>query len=174
MKFPMVRITEDGFDGRVVQRSDELGAGAESVPQHWVVEIGHGFVERANRVFLRGRTLAESFDLWKDEPHPMAFLAAHEQFALSLVVDASLGVEEALEMVGIAIHCRSTCDLSAVTLAFDFHFVSSQDFCDKSFRWVVKYWSRQGMRLNHVDVSVTGRRLCTGLCTGIGDRLSAI
>src|ERR1700676_5569294 len=111
MKFPMVRIAKDGFDGPVVQRSDELGAGAESEPQHRVTEIGRGFVERANRVFLRRRTLAESFDLWKDEPHPMAFLATREQFALNLVVDASLGVEKALEMVGIIgwIHCRSTC-----------------------------------------------------------------
>src|ERR1700722_906643 len=116
MKLIVVRIAEDGFDGRVVQRNDELGAGAESVPQHRMIEIGHGFVERANRVFLRRRALAESFDLWKYEPHPMAFLAAREQFALNPVVDASLGVEEALEMEGIIgwIHCRTTLGAAAV------------------------------------------------------------
>jgi hypothetical protein len=69
-----------------------------------VRKIGFGFVDTSNRVFLGRRARAETFDLGKNEPHPMGFLLAGLQFVPDLAVDGVLRVDEALQVVGVGGH----------------------------------------------------------------------
>src|SRR5258708_3915876 len=65
---------------------------------------------RADREMARGLAAAESGDLGKDEPHPMAALAPGAQLGDHVFIDWRLRIDEALEVERIAhtglLHCR--------------------------------------------------------------------
>src|ERR1022692_20583 len=102
MEFEVVRIAEDILYRPAIDRRDEARAFTQSRAEQRMVQVSLCFVARCDRILLRHSAASESFDLWKNEPHPMALLAARTQFARGLIVDAALGVDEALQVVGIA------------------------------------------------------------------------
>src|SRR5215218_4236049 len=67
-----------------------------------VSEVGPGLVQAGDREPLRHPAAPEPGDLREDEPHPVGALLAGPQLGERLVVGLGLGVEEPLEVVGIA------------------------------------------------------------------------
>jgi len=66
-----------------------------------MLQIRNRFFKGADRVEVRRRTVAESLKLRKDEPHPVAALAAFAQFTYHLRVDGAMGIEKSLKLVWI-------------------------------------------------------------------------
>jgi hypothetical protein len=64
-------------------------------------KIGAGFAQRGNAVMLRRWTQPQSPKLGKDEPHPVALLRSSVEFGKGSLIEASLGIDEALEIIGI-------------------------------------------------------------------------
>lgn len=94
-------MAEDILYRPATDRGDEARAFAQSRPEHGMVQVCLCFVARRDRILLRHGAASKSFDLWKNEPHPMALFSACTQFADGLIVDAELGVDEALQVVGV-------------------------------------------------------------------------
>jgi glucokinase len=67
-----------------------------------MLEISAGLFDRGYAVELGGGASAETDELREDEPHPVAVLGAGTKLGKSGLVDALLGVEEALKIAGIA------------------------------------------------------------------------
>src|SRR5271165_1848668 len=64
-------------------------------------EVGLRLVQRGEGVKDRRQAHAEALDLRKDEPHPVALLAARAKLGADLAVDRLLRVDEALQVEGI-------------------------------------------------------------------------
>lgn len=101
----MIRIAEDLFARSAVDGIRELGAFAQSKTKQVMGKIGFGFLDAGDGISLRGGTRTQSFDLRKDEPHPVRCLLARAQFVADLPIDPVLGVEESLQIVGVGGHC---------------------------------------------------------------------
>ncbi len=58
-------------------------------------------IKRANGELLRHATVTKPGDLGKDKPDPVSRLSSGPQFSEDCVIDALLGVEEAVEIVSV-------------------------------------------------------------------------
>lgn len=84
-----------GSTGNVEQKT---GAFPEPRAQDRMGQVGAGLVEVANRIAPGGVAEAEAGDLGEDEPHPVGPFPAAFQFGEDLVVNRSLGCQEAVEV----------------------------------------------------------------------------
>jgi hypothetical protein len=66
-----------------------------------MAQIRRGFRYRVDAKEFRNATVAESSDLWKYEPHPMAAFASRSKLRTYLFIDAALSVHKALQIVWI-------------------------------------------------------------------------
>ncbi len=105
-----VDAAEDPFGCSPLDRQDERGAFPEAGAKDRIGEVGTRLVERLDRVVLGGRAAPEARDLRKDEPDPMAGLAAAPQLLEHAVVDARLRLPESTEVVR---HRCQLCDGSS-------------------------------------------------------------
>jgi hypothetical protein len=67
-----------------------------------VLKIGARFFEGGDSIILRGRAEPKPTELRKDEPHPVALLRPADELGERGLINAVLGIDEALEIVGIA------------------------------------------------------------------------
>ncbi len=96
MEFEIVGRAQDIVDGLAGHVHHQPRAFDEAWSEDLVREISERFRARADRKTLRHRAEAEPRDLRKDEPHPVAPLAAGREFGADIGVDAVLRVDEAL------------------------------------------------------------------------------
>ena len=61
-------------------------------------QISGRLIKRSDRKSHRGRALAETGDLRKDEPHPVALFAAGPKLPADLLIDRGLRVDETFEV----------------------------------------------------------------------------
>jgi hypothetical protein len=92
-----VHGAENGFRGPVAPVEHGRRALAQPRPEHRFGEIGARFRQRSDGVAPRHVAPPESGDLRKDEPHPVALLAAPPQLGERLLIDGCLGRHEAIE-----------------------------------------------------------------------------
>jgi len=78
-----------------------LGAFDQAGSQDGVGEVGGGFVEGLDGEALGNGAEAEALDLGEDEPDPVGGFALVAEFGEDFGVDGGLGVEEALQVVGV-------------------------------------------------------------------------
>lgn len=74
MEFPVVGIAEDPGDIAVLGLDDEFGALAQSLAELRVLGITARFIEGMERESLGHVAVAETHELWENEPHPMRLL----------------------------------------------------------------------------------------------------
>ena len=67
-----------------------------------MLQINPGFISGGNGVLNRGRSSTQSFNLRKDEPHPVALFVSGSEFRKNVIDDRSLGDHKPFEVVGIA------------------------------------------------------------------------
>lgn len=102
VELEIVGVGEDLLGGALGGGSEgEGGALAEARAKGGVGEVGEGFRAAGDGEVLGGGGGAEAANLGKDEPHPVRSLEAGGELGVDLRVDGGLGVEEALEVVGI-------------------------------------------------------------------------
>src|SRR3546814_578364 len=66
-----------------------------------MVEIGLGFIKRCERIILRSGAVAESCDLRKNEPHPVALFLPTADLGECCVIGLGLRFDKAVEVVGL-------------------------------------------------------------------------
>src|SRR3546814_21072061 len=66
-----------------------------------MVEIGLGFIKRCERIILRSGAVAESCDLRKNEPHPVALFLPTADLGECCVIGLGLRFDRAVEVVGL-------------------------------------------------------------------------
>src|SRR3546814_16242716 len=64
-----------------------------------MVEIGLGFIKRCERIILRSGAVAESCDLRKNEPHPVALFLPTADLGECCVIGLGLRFDKAVEVV---------------------------------------------------------------------------
>jgi len=92
-EFQVVGRAEDFTGGKAesaVYAQQRLTAFDETRAEDGMGEIGGGFVEILDRIELGGRATAKTFDLGKNEPHPVTLLAAGTQLTKGRLVYAIL------------------------------------------------------------------------------------
>ena len=97
----VVRRTEDFADRAAFDLIDQLRTSFQTRAENRMPEIGHGFLQRADAVKGRMRAVSQAFHLRKDEPDPVAALAAGAEFFQHLWKNAGLGGDEAFEVEGV-------------------------------------------------------------------------
>lgn len=70
-------------------RVDRRRAGAQAIAQNRVPQVGPRFIQSADRIVLGHRAHAETGELRKDEPHPVAALGTGGQFGQRLNTQTS-------------------------------------------------------------------------------------
>ena len=87
---------------RLLARHDEPRAFDQTGSEHVMAKVSDGFSARADREAPRHRAEAETRDLRKDEPHPVASFAPARKLLDDLSIDRLLGLYEAPEIERIA------------------------------------------------------------------------
>ena len=100
----MVWVAEDILDRAAVEGINQSRAFTKSDAEKRMIKVRFRFADPVNREFLGGAAYSQTFDLGKNEPHPVTFLATAAQFAAHLRVDRELRIDEALQAVGIGGH----------------------------------------------------------------------
>src|SRR5262245_57494288 len=65
-------------------------------------QIGLRFIERRNRESSCRRTVSQTFDLGKDEPHPVTALLSRLKFRPHVLVNRILSADKPLKIIGAA------------------------------------------------------------------------
>jgi hypothetical protein len=102
MELEIVGISKNIFDRSSTRCGHEPSAFEQPVSQDRVSEIRFRLIETREGVALCHRTAPQPFDLRKNEPHPVALLAAEPQLGQDLVKNLTLRIDKPLQIVAMA------------------------------------------------------------------------
>ena len=106
-EFEVIRRTEHGVRVASIDGQGQIGTFFQSRSQKIVTEIGTRFVKSGNAEVQGHRTAPETFELGKDEPHPVASFATVGQFPDDCRVDRLMGRHETAKAEGAGLPVRT-------------------------------------------------------------------
>src|SRR5262245_193241 len=91
------------FGGRLSIDSQDCPAALDQArTENGVSQVGTSFLQALDGVVPRHRTATKTFELGKNEPHPVAFLPATHQLRKRPIKYSLLGTHEALQIESIS------------------------------------------------------------------------
>src|SRR6266542_6180942 len=115
MEFAVVGIGEDLIDRTPFTAGDQRGALAQPRAKRGMRHVGGGFGKRRDGERLRRHAMAEPRNLRKDEPHPVAALAAGTKLSQHGRIYGLLRVDEPLQSKAIVHRPRGILRVSLLT-----------------------------------------------------------